>query len=132
MSSHRDQAGRFPAGRSGNPNGRPRKGRGVDAAITRAVQEAVPVTERGRTRRRTKLDITATQLANKGASGDPRAMKLTLDMARKAEENAQAEAARAPVMTRSDREIADHLIARLTQILRAQKNNGEDDGEADA
>jgi hypothetical protein len=132
MSSPRDRAGRFPAGRSGNPSGRPKKGRGVDAAITRAVQETVPVTERGRTRRRSKLEIAATQLANKGAGGDPRAMKLALDMARKAEENAEAEAARAPVMTRSDREIADRLIARLTQIIRERKDEEEDDGEADA
>jgi hypothetical protein len=59
-------------------------------------------------------------------------MKLALDMARKAEENAEAEAARAPVMTRSDREIADRLIARLTQIIRERKDEEEDDGEADA
>jgi hypothetical protein len=122
MSSNRDQAGRFPVGRSGNPNGRPKRGRGVDAAITRAVNEAVNVTEKGKTKRRTKLDITATQLANKSASGDPRAIKLALDMARKAEENAQAEAARAPVMTQSDREIADRVIARLLQILREQED----------
>ena len=118
MSSNRDQAGRFPAGRPGNPNGRPKKDRGVDAAITRAVQETVPVTERGRTKRRSKLDIVATQMANRGASGDPRAMKMALDMARKAEENAQAAAARAPVMTQGDREIADRVIARLIQIIR--------------
>ena len=122
--SNRDQAGRFPAGRSGNPKGRPKKARGVDAAITRAVQETVPVTERGRTRRRSKLDIVATQMANKGAGGDPRAMKMALDMARKAEENAEAAAARAPVMTQSDREIADRVLARLTQIIRQQ---GDDD-----
>jgi hypothetical protein len=94
MSSNRDQAGRFPAGRSGNPNGRPKKGRGVDAAIIRAVQEPVTVTERGRSTRRSKLEIAATQLANKGASGDPRAIKLALDFARKAEENAAAAARR--------------------------------------
>ncbi|WP_431285052.1 DUF5681 domain-containing protein [Humitalea sp. 24SJ18S-53] len=122
MSSNRDQAGRFPAGRSGNPNGRPKKGRGVDAAITRAVQEVVTVTEKGRSRRLTKLDITAKQVANQGASGNPRSMKLALDFARTAEENTRAEAARAPVMTQSDWEIADRLIARLTRIIREQED----------
>jgi hypothetical protein len=125
MSGNRDQAGRFPAGRSGNPNGRPKKARGVDAAVTRAVQESVTVTERGHSRRRSKLEIAATQLANKGASGDARAIKLALDFARKAEENAEAAAARAPVQTRSDREIADRVIARLTLFIRAQGGHDE-------
>jgi hypothetical protein len=89
------------------------------------VQESVTVTERGRSRRRSKLEVAATQLANKGASGDPRAIKLALDLARKAEENTLAEAARAPVMTRSDREIADRVIARLTRIIREEGGQDE-------
>ena len=66
MSEVRDTAGRFRAGTTGNPRGRPRKARGVDASIMRAVNEAVMVTEGGRRRRRAKLDIAATQIANKG------------------------------------------------------------------
>lgn len=127
MTSERDGAGRFRAGRSGNPKGRPKKDRGVDAAITRAVQEAVTVTEKGRSRRRSKLDIAAAQLANKGASGDPRAIKLTLDYARKAEESAEAKATRAPVMAQSDREIVERVIARLTKIIREQESHDDAD-----
>jgi hypothetical protein len=117
MSGARDNAGRFRTGQTGNPMGRPKKHRGVDAAVTRAVQEGVTVTEQGRRRRRTKLEIAAAQLANKGASGDQRAIKLTFDRARKAEERAEDAAARSPVMTQSDHEIANRVIARLVSLI---------------
>ena len=41
--------------------------------------------EQGRRTRKSKLDITAAQLANKGAGGDMRATKLALEQVRKAE-----------------------------------------------
>ena len=43
------------------------------------------VVEQGRRTRKSKLDITAAQLANKGAGGDMRATKLALEQVRKAE-----------------------------------------------
>lgn len=117
MSEVRDTAGRFRAGTTGNPRGRPRKARGVDASIMRAVNEAVMVTEGGRRRRRAKLDIAATQIANKGAAGELPAAKLAFDLVRKAEANAEAEAARAPVMTRNDHEIVARVIERLRLLI---------------
>ena len=110
--------GQFLAGTpSPNPNGRPKKVRGVDAAVLGALSEKVTVTEQGKRRRKSKLDITAAQIANKGAGGDLRAAKMALDQARKAEERADADAVRAPVMTQSDHEIAARVIARLKQIM---------------
>lgn len=124
MIDERDNGGRFRSGLSGNPQGRPRKSRGVDAAVTRAVQEPVTVTEHGQRKRKTKLEIAATQLANKGASGDPRAIKLTFDLARKAEESAAADIIRSPIMTQSDHAIATRVIARLKLII---QTGGEDE-----
>lgn len=118
MNDERDQAGRFRSGQSGNPRGRPKMRHGVDAAVTRALQEKVTVNEQGLRRRRPKLEVTATQIANKGAGGDLRAAKLAFDWARKAEERAEAEVSRAPAMTQSDHEIAARVIARLKQIIR--------------
>lgn len=117
-------AGRFrPGAPSPNPKGRPRKGHGVDAAVTRALSEKVIVSEQGKRKRKSKLDVTAAQIANKGAAGDLRAAKLALDQARKAEERAEAEADRAPVMTASDHEIAARVIARLTKIISQGSSN---------
>lgn len=118
MSASRDTAGRFRPGMpSPNPKGRPRREASVDAAISRALAEKVTVTEQGQRRRKSKLDITATQLANKGAGGDLRAAKLSLDQARKAEERAREAAVRNPIMTETDHEIAARVIARLKQII---------------
>lgn len=114
----RDRAGRFRSGApSPNPKGRPKKSRGVDGAMLGALSEKVTVTEQGKRRRKSKLDITAAQIANKGAGGDLRAAKMAFDQARKAEERAEADAVRAPVMTEADHEIAARVIARLKMFI---------------
>jgi hypothetical protein len=103
--------GRFPAGRSGNTKGRPRKEATVSAAILSAINKTVTAnTDHGRKRKMRKLDATATQVANKGASGDLRAAKMVLDMAAKAE---ALEATRAVPETLfiSDQEILEQFLA---------------------
>ena len=116
--NHRDNGGRFrPGAPSPNPKGRPRKARGVDAAVLGALSGKVTVTKHGRRKRKSKLDITAAQIANKGAGGDLRAAKMALDQARKAEERAESDTTRAPIMTQADHDIAARVIARLTQII---------------
>ena len=118
MADARDTAGRFrPGTPSPNPKGRPRKGRGVDAAVLGALAEKLTVNDQGNRKRRSKLEIVAAQMANKGASGDLRAAKMALDQARKAEERADAAIIRAPVMTEADHAIADRVIARLHKIF---------------
>ncbi len=122
----RDRAGRFRSGMpSPNPKGRPRKQHGVDGAVLGALSEKVTVTEQGKRRRRSKLDIAAAQIANKGAGGDLRAAKMAFDQARKAEERAEADTLRAPIMTQDDHEIAARVIARLTLFLAEGGNSDE-------
>lgn len=121
----RDNAGRFRAGApSPNPRGRPRKINDVDAALIGALSEKVMVTEQGRRTRKTKLDITAAQLANKGAGGELRAVKMVLDQARKSEERALAHAGRAPVMTKTDREIAALVVERIAKFIMGGGSDG--------
>ena len=103
--------GRFPAGRSGNSKGRPKKEATVSAAILSAINKTVTAnTDHGRKRKMRKLDATATQIANMGASGNLRAGKMVLDMAVKAE---SLEAAKAvpKTLTISDQEILDCFLA---------------------
>lgn len=118
MSNPRDTGGRFrPGAPSPNPKGRPRKARGVDAAVLDALSEKITVTEQGQRKRKSKLDITAAQIANKGAGGDLRAAKMALDQARKAEERAESDAIRAPIMTEADHAIAARVIARIKHLI---------------
>ena len=112
----RDTRGRFPPGQSGNRNGRPRKPKTVSEAIITAMNKTVAANENGRKRRIRKLDATATQIANKGASGDLRAGKMLLDMAAQAEARDGAQAA-PEILTISDQEILDDFLAQYRKHL---------------
>ena len=112
----RDTRGRFPPGQSGNRNGRPRKPKTVSEAIITAMNKTVAANENGRKRRIRKLDATATQIANKGASGDLRAGKMLLDMAAQAEARDAAQAA-PETLTISDQEILDDFLAQYRKHL---------------
>lgn len=118
----RDTRGRFPPGQSGNRKGRPKKPKTVSEAILTAMNKTVAANENGRKRRIRKLDATATQIANKGASGDLRAGKMLLDMAAQAEAR---DAAQAPpeTLTISDQEILDDFLAQYRKHLEEGTND---------
>ena len=112
----RDTRGRFPPGHSGNRNGRPKKPKTVSEAIITAMNKTVAANENGRKRRIRKLDATATQIANKGASGDLRAGKMLLDLAALAEAREGAEMT-PETLTISDQEILDDFLAEYRKHL---------------
>jgi hypothetical protein len=116
-------SGRFQKGKSGNPRGRPRKATTVDTVVIEALGKKVGVTEGGKRRRVTKLEATVTQVANKGASGDPRATKLALDLAQKAEERL-AQSPTTEELSASDEAIVVRLMARLRRIVSEEETNG--------
>ena len=118
----RDTRGRFPPGQSGNRNGRPKKPKTVSEAIITAMNKTVAASENGRKRRIRKLDATATQIANKGASGDLRAGKMLLDMAAQAEGRDAAEAP-TETLTISDQEILDDFLAQYRKHLEEGTND---------
>ena len=74
------------------------------------MNKTVTANENGRKRKVRKIDATATQIANKGASGDLRAGKMLLEMAAKAEER-QASQAVPEALNRSDQEILGAFLA---------------------
>jgi hypothetical protein len=111
------KTGRFLKGKTGNPYGRPKKAQSVGAAILGALSERVPVKENGRSKRVTKLEAAAKQMANRSASGDPRASKLALDLAQKAEEKLARVPASPAELSASDRQIVERIKARLRLII---------------
>jgi hypothetical protein len=122
----RDTRGRFPPGQSGNRNGRPKKPKTVSDAIIAAMNKTVAANENGRKRRIRKLDATATQIANKGASGDLRAGKMLLDMAAQAEARDAVQAA-PQTLTISDQEILDRFLAEYRKHLEGGGDNATGD-----
>ena len=126
----RDPAnGRFLPTKSGNPRGRPRKPRTADDAILGAVHQPITVTENGRRRRRTKLEVTAAQIANQGASGNLNAGKTAFDLVRRAEERQMQGSGTGDELSLSDREIAERFVARLRRMIEEER---DDDTPADS
>ncbi|MGO9451557.1 MAG: DUF5681 domain-containing protein [Candidatus Binataceae bacterium] len=68
----------FKKGQSGNPKGRPRGSKNATTLLKEALSEQVVITENGRRRTITKKEAIVTQIVNKAASGDHRAIQLLL------------------------------------------------------
>jgi Family of unknown function (DUF5681) len=73
------QRTRFQEGQSGNPKGRPGGSRNATTILNEALHERVVVTENGRRKSATKLEVIFKQLVNKAAQGDHRATQLLLN-----------------------------------------------------
>ncbi len=73
------QRTRFQKGQSGNPKGRPGGSRNATTILNEALRERVVVTENGRRKSATKLEVIFKQLVNKAAQGDHRATQLLLN-----------------------------------------------------
>ena len=67
------KATQFKAGVSGNPKGRPKGSLNLATAVNRALSERIQVTENGRKRWMTKLDVAIKALVNRAVKGDSRA-----------------------------------------------------------
>jgi hypothetical protein len=74
------QATRFAPGKSGNPRGRPRGSRSVGSILKGVMSQKVSVSEGGRTRRVSRLEVMLLRLANDAARGDARVTKLLLEL----------------------------------------------------
>src|SRR5438874_10774392 len=73
---------RFKRGQSGNPRGRPSGSKNLKTLLNEALNERVVVTEEGRRRNITKREAIVTQLVNRSATADLRALKILLDTLR--------------------------------------------------
>jgi hypothetical protein len=105
-------ATQFQKGRSGNPSGRPKGRKNVSTVLQQALRQKVLVTEAGRRRIKTKLEIAVTQLVNKAASGDLVAMKHLLAMTSLLIDEKAGPAVSPDVV--ADREHARRLLARMS------------------
>ena len=79
------QSTRFKKGQSGNPKGRPKGALNLATVLTNALREPVVIIEHGERKLVTKLEAGIKQLVNKAASGDLRALRQLVELARDAE-----------------------------------------------
>src|SRR5258707_9949372 len=80
----------FHKGVSGNPKGRPKGSKNLSTYIMEAARDHVTATVGGRTRKISKIQATAMQLATKAAGGDQGAMGRFLDWVDEIETRAAA------------------------------------------
>jgi hypothetical protein len=110
---------RFKKGEaSANPRGRPRKN--LATSLVEGLNKKVVVTENGRRRKIAVREAITSQLINKSATADLRAIKMLLDLIKDAEKQAGAAPTPepAPRFTAADEEVVEQLIERLRhQIL---------------
>jgi Family of unknown function (DUF5681) len=101
---------RWKPGQSGNPKGRPKGSRPVGAILQEIIQQKVPVTENGKTRRIPALEVMLRRLANDAMRSDQKAIKFLLSLVDRYAES--------PETTLQFREILAEDEAILAQYLR--------------
>jgi len=69
---------RFRKGQSGNPRGRPRGSKNLATVMDEALGERVAITENGRRKTATKLQVIVKQVVNRAAQGDHRSTQLLM------------------------------------------------------
>jgi Family of unknown function (DUF5681) len=75
------KASRFQKGKSGNPKGRPKRDPSIAALFRKICSEKVKTNGQNGQRYMTKLEASLTQLVNKAASGDLKAVRVLWQMA---------------------------------------------------
>jgi hypothetical protein len=116
------KATRFKKGQSGNPKGRPKGSPNIVTAVRRAIHAKVPIIEEGRRKLMSKLDAAATQLANKAAKGDQRAIDRLLAFAPLLDDVAGAQAG--PPLEEADEQVADLIVKRIRASKDDDKKRG--------
>ena len=125
------EATRFKKGVSGNPKGRPRGGLNVATVFVRTLRERVTINESGRRKTVTKLEAALKQLINKAASGDLRALRQLVELARDAEAKQSTSGMQNPVIGELDQEVMDGILKRFERGEEEDQesreaNNGDD------
>jgi Family of unknown function (DUF5681) len=121
----------FQPGQSGNPTGRRKAIPTIGARLRELVNSKVTVTEQGRTRRISRLDVMLRQLGNEAMRGDKRAFKLLMEFLHRYDAAVEG-TVRSEEMAPEDLEILSDYL-RKTGGSNADDNSdiqGDHDGES--
>jgi hypothetical protein len=75
------RAHQFRKGQSGNPKGRPKGAKNIASMFHEAINQKVKIKDQAGTRYVTKLEAAFTQLTNKAATGDLKALRDVIRLA---------------------------------------------------
>lgn len=105
---------RFRPGQSGNPKGRPKGTLNMSTVLERTLREKVIINENGRRKVISKLQAAYTQLINKAASGDLKAVQLLTVLLRYTEERTSQSIASNFVTSEVDARVVLGIMKRMT------------------
>jgi len=105
---------RFVKGRSGNPRGRPRGAKSFNTLLSDKLNEPVTVAENGGRRKISKREAIVTQLVNRSAAADFRAIKILLDIVRDIERQTEPISSETAAFSEADEKVLKQLRARFS------------------
>jgi len=103
---------RFVKGQSGNPRGRPPGAKNMKTLLTKALNELVVVTDQSGRRKLSKREAIVTQLVNRSAKADLKAIQILLGLLHDIEGDTDPPAPD-PIFTETDQQIIQRIQARL-------------------
>ncbi len=106
---------RFTKGQSGNPRGRPPGAKNLKTLLSEALNEPIIVTENGGHRKITKREAIVTQLVNRSATADLRAIKILLDILRDIEGQTEPASPETSAFTAADEKVIEQLRVRFSK-----------------
>jgi len=117
----------FKPGQSGNPTGRP-KTKTFEDEVMDALEGQVIVNENGRRRAISKRRAGAIQLVNRYASGDLRAAKMVLEIARAQEARHQGASDEPSALSPEDRMVLEVMLDQIRRASGQPNPEEESDG----
>jgi hypothetical protein len=103
---------RFVKGQSGNPRGRQPGAKNMKTLLTKALNKLVVVTDHGGRPRSASAEAIVTQLVNRSAKADFKAIQILLGLLRDIESDSDPRPAD-PTFTEADQQIIARIKARL-------------------
>jgi hypothetical protein len=129
---HPPKSTQFKRGESGNPKGRKKGSRPVGSVLQDIIQQKVPVTENGKTRRIPALEVIIRRLANDAMRSDPRAIKLLLSLLDRYGESSETKVKLGEILAEDATILAEYLrdSADFTARLPSKSDDGGRDVDA--
>jgi hypothetical protein len=106
---------RFAKGQSGNPRGRPSGAKNFTTLLEEALDEPVTVTENGGRRKVSKRRAIVTQLVNRSATADFRAIKLLFDIVRDVERQSVPASPETAEFSEAEEKVLQQIRSRFSK-----------------
>ncbi len=122
------KSGQFKKGQSGNPKGRGKGSKLFAEIVSDALDEKVTINENGSRKLITKREALAKQVANKGATGDLRSIKLLFEILEGLDDRERVTRSETENSTASERirkklaQLHERIAERQAQIIKESES----------